>query len=339
MSTHRYIPEGAVPLVDIAGSAHDCGREYGETVLTRWPGYRRYLDQAWAWRDLSPSVTRLFEARAPHLLDFYRGLTEAAGPPSGAPPPPPSGCSAFAVSGALTLDGQPISGQTKDTAIESAALYIVLRLRMTGAPTILVLCYPGEVLGYGLWSTGMSLFRNALYTEGEAGPGLSMTEFGLLGLAAQSVAEVGELAREYGVADVGNFLFADAAGDSLAVEFSAAGAALVPAEEGLSVHTNHALTETTRRVEASREADLHASSEHRYARLRSLLLAEAGRLTPQSALMMLADHERYPHGLCRHPAAAGEPATTAAVIAEPTRGRLHVVRGNPCGNWPVTYEV
>ena len=30
---------------------------------------------------------------------------------------------------------------------------------------------------------------------------------------------------------------------------------------------------------------------------------------------------------------------TAAVVAEPTTGRLHVVRGNPCCNRPVTYSL
>lgn len=31
--------------------------------------------------------------------------------------------------------------------------------------------------------------------------------------------------------------------------------------------------------------------------------------------------------------------TAAAVVAEPVRGKLHVVRGNPCANWPVTFTI
>ena len=55
--------------------------------------------------------------------------------------------------------------------------------------------------------------------------------------------------------------------------------------------------------------------------------------------MCLADHSRYPRGICRH--IVGERTdmgTSAAVVAEPAKGRLHVVRGNPCCNWPVSYE-
>jgi hypothetical protein len=75
-------------------------------------------------------------------------------------------------------------------------------------------------------------------------------------------------------------------------------------------------------------------------RLRELLEAERGRLTAQRAMMCLADHSHYPWGLCRHPADA-EPGfrTTAAVVVEPTRGLLHVTRGNPCSNWPTTYAL
>ena len=69
-----------------------------------------------------------------------------------------------------------------------------------------------------------------------------------------------------------------------------------------------------------------------------MLEGERGRLTPQRAMMALADHERYPHGICRH-RVEGKPAseTAAAAVAEPARGRLHVVRSQPCSNWAVTY--
>ena len=71
-----------------------------------------------------------------------------------------------------------------------------------------------------------------------------------------------------------------------------------------------------------------------------LLNAERGRLTAQRALMCLADHSRYPRGICRHMVGKSVGmGTTAAVVAEPARGRLHVVRGNPCCNPAVIYEL
>jgi len=81
-------------------------------------------------------------------------------------------------------------------------------------------------------------------------------------------------------------------------------------------------------------------SRFREAHLRKLLNDERGRLTAAKAMMCLADHVGYPHSLCRH-LIAGEPrfCTTAAVVAEPTKGLLHVTRGNPCANWPASYSV
>jgi len=67
---------------------------------------------------------------------------------------------------------------------------------------------------------------------------------------------------------------------------------------------------------------------------------ERGRLTPQKILMLLADHTHYPRGICKHTVGDNRyTGTSGVVIAEPTRGKLHVVRGNPCCNWPVTYTV
>jgi len=332
----RHVPEGTIPLVAFEDDAYECGRQYAEYTLAHHRGYRTYLDMAWEFTDLSDVARKLFEQRAPHILDLCRGLTDVAGPPQN-DPQPGTGCTSFAVSGEMTLDAGPISGQTKDTPLDRAERYIVLRLRLTGAPTILVLCYPGEVLGYGMWSTGMSIFRNSLYTTG-AGEGLlTRVQWGLLALAGESVGEAAELAEQHGVAGIGNCLIADATGESLSVEYSNGGTCVVPAEGGISVHTNHGLTPGTQAVEADRDPVETADSRYRRGRLLELLRSEAGRLTPQKLLALLGDHSRYPRGICRHLAAGMDYATTAAAIAEPARGLLHVVRGSPCCNWPVTY--
>ena len=64
------------------------------------------------------------------------------------------------------------------------------------------------------------------------------------------------------------------------------------------------------------------------------------RLTAQQALACLADHTHYPQSICRH-WVEGRPGmiTNASVVAEPGKGLLHVVRGQPCSNWPTTYTL
>jgi hypothetical protein len=245
-------------------------------------------------------------------------------------------CTSFSVSPALTLDKTPISGQTKDTPAASALKYIVLRMRVKNAPAILVLAYPGEILGYGMWSTGMTIFRNSLYTRGNPIGKLSMVEWGLLALAGKSVYEARELAEKYGLQATGNFLISDSSGKSLSVESNAGGINFIPPEKGINVHANHAVGKKTMPFDDYPDKLEKTNSRYRMNCLWKLLNAERGRLTTQKALMCLADHS---HGICRHKINdQADTCTTAAVVAEPGKGRLHVVRGNPCCNWPVSHE-
>jgi hypothetical protein len=261
------VPEGTVPHIAVEGTAYDCGREYAQIVRERYPGYRRYLDGADGWASAPPEVRRLFERHAPHVLDLRRGLADGAGPPArrpqtGAPAPPPrAGCTSFGVSGRLTLDGHPISGQTKDPARPSALLFVVLRLRITGAPAVLTVAYPGELIGFGFWSTGMSLFRNSLFSSSAAERGLSVDDWRYLALAGASVHQAVELARRFGIRGQGNTLLSDGAGESLSVEVNAGGVSVVPAKEGIATHANHPEGAETRRFDCTWEAYGYGSSE------------------------------------------------------------------------------
>ena len=336
----RRIPEGAVPLIAVEGSARDCGRQYAEIVMEKYPGYRRYLDAANEFMNLAGQAKKLLEARAPHVIDLHRGLMEVAGPPSASQDSPTeTACTSFGVARSATLDGEPISGQTKDTVIQSASLYVVLRMRITGAPTILTLAYPGEILGYGFWSTGMSLFRNALHAKPNTGSGLTMGQWAFLTLAADTVEEGVELGRKFGLAGAGNCLISDRCGHSVSVEFNAGGVNIVPAKDGIATHANHPQAAKTAPFEDYPEEKVR-DSRYRSGRLWKLLHAEAGRLTAQKALMALADHSAYPAGICRHLLGSEtDVCTTAAIVAEPTRGKLHVTRGPACSNWPATYTL
>ena len=247
----RQVPPGTVPLLAVEGTAYDCGREYGEIVRKQYPFHTNYRERRAWWTELAPAVRALYECRAPHLFDLLQGLSDGIGPPTASPPSPapvsaPEGCTSFGVSGSVTLDGEPFSGQTKDTQTHSAYRYVVLRMRIADAPTILVLAYPGEVLGYGMWSTGMSIFRNSLYSQAGAEQGLPMDTWGLLMLAGSSVHDGLDLARRFGVASSGNCLISDPQGESLSVEFNVGGVSAVPAREGIATHGNHAEGAETR---------------------------------------------------------------------------------------------
>jgi isopenicillin-N N-acyltransferase-like protein len=337
----------------VEGSAYDCGRQYAALVQQRHPGFDRFLRRA-GWSSVLEGGTRsLFERRAPYVLELDRGLADGAQgtaarrehEQAGAGPAAGEGCTSFGVSGAVTLEGDPISGQTKDTPFDRAALYVALRLRVTGAPATLSVVYPGELLGYGFWSNGMSIFRNSLYSTAGAQRGLPMEQWAYLALASGSVHEAIELAQRHGIRGAGSCLLTDGRGESASVEFNAAGVNVVPAKDGIATHANHPEGSETSRLDCSWERHGYAPSERECSTWRmhglwGLLHAERGRLTAQKALLLLGDHTNYPHSICRHEV-GGQPEqeTTAAVVAEPVQGRLHVVRGQPCANRSVTYTI
>jgi len=339
-------PTHGVPLIAVEGSAFDCGREYVEIVLSRYPGYHRYLNMLDAWRRLPRHVEALFDQRAPYIPEVYRGMLAAYSPATGvyAPqaeqPATEEECTSFGLGGTFTADGLPLSGQNKDTVRHSESLYIVLRMRITGAPTILVLAYPGEVLGYGLWSTGMTLFRNSLHSTADHPVGLTKEQFGLLALAGRTVDEATELAMREGVQDQCNILLSDSLGGSINVETNGGGVDVLPAANGLCVHANHPVGTKTIHHEQRENQDKARNSRLREQRLTNLLREARGKLTSKECFRILSDHENYPYGLCSHDENdSGETCTTASVVAEPARGLLHVVRSNPCRSRPVSYSI
>ena len=292
------------------------------------------------WKTPDKNVLGLFEQHAPHIIALYAGMLgelekhELPHPDA----TPPAECTSFSASPDITLDGVPISGQTKDTDIDSIPRYIVLRMRISDAPTILVLAYPWEVLGYGMWATGMTVFRNSLYSSAGAQDGLDMHQWALLALAQHSVHNAAELALEHGIRDCGNVLLSDGSGASVNVEFNCGGVNIIEAKDGISTHANHPVGPDTSVHEDYPNAAERKNSRFRAEHLRELIETESPRFTAQKAMSCLASHDEYPLGICRH-IICDEPTdfTTAGVVAEPTKGLLHVVRGNPCCNWPVSY--
>ncbi len=144
--TSRLAPEGVIPLVNFEGSAYECGKEYAKFTTKNYPGYRLYLDMAYQWKSLDPEIKCLVDERAPYLFDLHRGIWEETGSPQEPLESSISklsagkeGCTSFAIAGDQTVDGYPLSGQTKDTPLDRVELYIVLRMRLEEGPTILML--------------------------------------------------------------------------------------------------------------------------------------------------------------------------------------------------------
>ena len=347
----RPIPpsEGHIPVIDASGTSYEAGvilgyawKEALHRVAANWPAGAT----PW-WKDRR--FAKLIGRVAPHLPDLYRGMAKGASipeercaePSPGGPPsllPPAEGCTSFAIQPAATLEGIPITGQTKDTGRQQQFRFQVLRLRLSDAPSALTVTYPGLLFGHGFVAGGCSIFRNALYAGTSEGQ-LEYQVWGLLALHCRTVDDVVEMTRRHGVMTSGHCMVADERGAAAGIEFGRGGMAILQPKRGLYVHANAVRSgKRLRQYESCAPGEHKAfieSSVKREKRLRERLEPDLGRLTPQLAFMGLCDHDNYPTSICRHDGLRA--TTTAAIVVEPTRRRLTCTRGAPCCHWPATH--
>ena len=337
-----------LPLVDIKGTAFDCGRQYALHVIEHFPEEApRLATMAWASSRESDLIS-LFRSHAPATLELCKGMASAYELAPGSSrstsgrheKPDSSECTSFAVSGNHSLLKAPISGQTKDTDVASLSRYLLLRIRPTDAPAILTLAYPGELLGYGIWDTGMALFRNSLHSRTSATEGIDLQLAGLLCQSQRSVTQINSLFSKLRIKGKGNFTCADGKDGALSLEFNGAGLAFVQPVDGILTHANHCESNVTKSAELYPDAQERENSLFRATHLRRRLMEAGPTLTAQRIYGILGDHAGYPRGICRH-LIGNSPfnRTTATIIADHGSRTLHVSLGNPCLNWPTVHSL
>jgi isopenicillin-N N-acyltransferase-like protein len=329
-----------VPLISVEGTARECGVQLGQTwrdVLKLHASKPGQPGKPW-WK--AKRHARLIGRLAPHLPDLYAGMAQGAGLEEDdvctAEPGWSDGCTSFAVAPRATLDGEPISGQTKDTHADRRVRYRVLRMRISDAPSMLTLTYPGWLFGHGFVEGGCAIFGNSLYAGQPQGE-LPNAAWGLLALHCRTVEHVVEMTRRYGCRGSGHRTVADTHGGIVGIEMWAKGPGFLKPKRGMYTHANAVVSSKRWKSYETMEFGTRENSLAREARLRELLEPDRGRLTAQLAYAALTDHEGYPCSICRH---ENERAmTTAVVIVEPTRKLMHVTRGAPDRHFPATYSL
>lgn len=334
---------GRFPFLDIQGSTAECGEALGHAwrVALRAQAKERTAPRPW-WQE--PALATLVDRYAPHLPELYRGMARGAGlrpEQVGDQPryPVRDGCTSFAVRPEAALDRRPLSGQTKDTPANRLKLYCVLRLRMREGGSMLTLTYPGWLMGHGFVQGGCALFGNSLYAGPSTGK-LPRHAWLMLALHCPTAEQVWKLARDHGIAaaEGAHTTVADEHGGIVGIEVGTGGLAALRPKRGLYVHANAVMSGARLRRHETKDAIFtRRESLFREARLRKLLTPDLGRLTPQAVFAACCDHAHHPVSVCRHQSDCA--MTTALIVAEPTRGLLHVTHGPPCCTWPTTYAL
>lgn len=378
-----------LPFISVRGTPFEIGKQYGAMARERIMLHamnqknamarRKPEDPEW-WRRELPKYLPIYEELAPYMVEEMQGIACGAEMDLDdillinfrdnipavlrKPEPPDDGCTSFALRGDITLSGQPVLGQTKDTEAISADLYVVLAMYQKGRPDILQMPYAGELAVFGFSTTGMSNFGNSMFLRGYRPSRLPASLFRRLVLESNSIQDVIDLIEKYGGGGGGNMTVGEASGRAVAIERSAYGYVVLEQKDGIIVHANNAESWLVK-YEQWQEDEIKGS-HNRVVRLTSFFKAESGRLTVPLVFRGLQDHDNFPLSVCRHcfpegsrretaalPSLSGQVGqsrqgmvpeseqwrTTAALVIEPQQHLMHVIRGQPCRGFPMTYSL
>lgn len=341
--------ENKFPLLQVEGSALEMGRQHGEQAA---PLIRKYL--AWIERLttqpidlLCRNATRflpLLKTLSPKFVEEVKGLSEGAGislpeallcqARAEAAHAWDCACTAFALKGKATAEGNVLIGQNQDLEPEYAEVMIVLSVRPNdGRPRALILTFAGQ-LGYsGINEHGLTHFANALKGF-RWSVGLPHYPLKRILLEQGTIDDAIKLLQTHRVCSAANLVLADGKGQIADVEIRPDGVAIYNDQHpDRRLHTNHYLCNQF----SCYQMDALPDSLPRLERLRTLVNKSWGNITVGTVKEFLADHDGKPAGICRH--GADNMHSIAGYIAEPVKRALHVRRGHGCtGTW-TTYTV
>jgi len=247
---------------------------------------------------------------------------------------PEGGCTAFAITGSATVNGQTLAGQNQDLEPEYADVAILLRVKPSdGRPRALMFTFAGQ-LGYsGMNEYGVAHFANALY-DCPWQPGLPHYPLKRLMLEQKNVAACVDLLNRHRTCSAANVVLCDGFGHIVDVEVCPEGiACFTDTHADRIVHSNHYLTEPF----AHHERHYLPDSRSRLNRMRALMQDHWGQLDVEKIKTILADHDGEPAAICRH--GAVNMHSISGYIAVPANRVLHVRRGHGClGTW-TAYEI
>ncbi|HYA51127.1 MAG TPA: C45 family peptidase, partial [Streptosporangiaceae bacterium] len=205
---------------------------------------------------------------------------------------------------------------------------------------------PGDVLifsiGIGPWisvgwnSAGLSLTGNEVSPNDER-CGIPRLLLVRAQLRARTLAEAVDLALHPMRASAYNTVLADARGEAVNVEASAADhECWGPDGRGAIIHTNHYVSGRMTRYEADQPYAVR--SARRLDRARQLLAELGSTPADEQALMtILSDHENGQDAICRHPADGDGTKTVFWCLADVTGRRIRYGPGNPCRSRAQSY--
>jgi hypothetical protein len=243
------------------------------------------------------------------------------------------GCTTWAAVGSATADGKPLLVKNRDYRPE----HLPLQVLVTASPAVGYRYIYGASAGSpGVFNSGMNQRGLAVADTNvrstDIGPGLPdyslmmhiLEEHDTVRSAVDYLTSVPRMGRN-------NLILADAKGDVAVIELGYHHFAIVEAQNGIVVNTNHFVSPSLKEsfVDCN-PPRVKGKSFHRYDLVRRELEAARGSIDVAFAQRLMATHAGPLASICRHLELDGQSATISTAIYQPARRTLRVCHGYPC---------
>jgi isopenicillin-N N-acyltransferase-like protein len=243
------------------------------------------------------------------------------------------GCTTWAASGPATADGQPILAKNRDYRLEHLPLQVLVRAEPVQGYRYIFVTSAGSpgVFVAGFNEAGLAV-ADSHVSSSDVGPGLPtyalsmhlLEEHHSVRSALSYLQVMPRLGRN-------NLLLADAGGDMALFEIGHRHSAVVEAEAGLLVSTNHFRSPAMQPYFVDTDPPARRDNTfQRYQKAKASLTSAYGRIDLSLAAQLMAVHTDGLDSLCCHPSPASETATIAAMIFHPAQRRMLFCHGQPC---------
>lgn len=242
-------------------------------------------------------------------------------------------CTSFAATGQATENGQTILGQTIDWAPGTP----VNLLRIQHSDGLLqFLIVLGNSSEYTISSAGLGLCANATIGQ-DYSFNIPLCCYLPKVMRQKNIHDAIGLLKKV-ARGFGYYHLADGGGTMLGIESVHNDFEMIYPGKDLLLHSNHYITE---RFKNSDIAPVYIpDSYHRLDRITTLMNQHYGRINPEIAMDIMADHDNHPHSICSHIDINSQfpSSTLASFVMVPEEGAIYIAAGNPCEYEYIRYE-
>jgi isopenicillin-N N-acyltransferase-like protein len=247
-------------------------------------------------------------------------------------------CTSFAVNQTRTTNERVLVAHNEDWLPDDEPDVFLIHATPEDEPPFLAMTYGGLLPNIGFNSHGIAQCCDTVYPT-DSRIGIPRVIVSRAVLAARTPAEaIRHMLVPHRAAGY-NHLLVHSSGEIYSVEVSARQFAILYAENGMMVHTNHFLDDQMRKIES--DPDELISTRVRYFRAKRLLM-ETDQHSVKSLQTIQKDHTNMPDSICNH-AEVGDPLdrekTIVALTIDLTNQQMHACWGNPCKNIFTTYQL